>query len=304
MNLNGNNLPDIYIVGAAKSGTTSLFKMLERRPDCFRSTLKEPYFHSYRYKEPSYLRSEQRFSVQERITRLSDYKALYAEARKDQFIVDASTQYLYDYESFTRSVIELYGDLAQQLKIVIILRDPVARAWSHFQMHRADGRERLRFEEALLSDVVIRRIRSGYPDSFDYIGFSKYSKAIKYIREHFRHVIVMSSDELSSVSSIDKLQRMLGFTPINIYSDVRYNATGIPKGVFATFMMYLFKSKIGLLGALKKKIPKRMKYDFKVWFLAKYLKKKEVPDAFSALAKSLLSEEYDNLQSMGITFND
>ena len=70
------SLPDFFIIGAAKAGTTSLFALLERHPDIFMSTPKEPEFFA---RDDLYSKG------------LESYADLFEQALPGQILGEAST---------------------------------------------------------------------------------------------------------------------------------------------------------------------------------------------------------------------
>ena len=81
------NKTDFFIVGASRSGTTSLFEYLKKSPSIFMPKIKEPGYFSKNIKRPK------------PINNLSDYLSLYEEATEGQLLGDASTRYLIDKHS-------------------------------------------------------------------------------------------------------------------------------------------------------------------------------------------------------------
>ena len=142
--------PNFFIVGAAKAGTTSLAQYLAAHPAIYLSPVKEPnYFASdidagrfradYRrvtqFDVTAYLRKPQ---LEERHTGWffdrSDYLHLYREVSGETAIGEASVSYLY-----SATAAEAIEAEVPNARIVISLRDPVERAFSHFRMDVAAG---------------------------------------------------------------------------------------------------------------------------------------------------------------------
>jgi hypothetical protein len=124
--------PDFVVIGAARSGTTSLCAYLNQHPRVFISDPKEPFFFShqsiYRQGESSYLR-------------------LFANASADQICGEASTSY---------SVWPKFGDVAgriaaavPEVKLIFIMRHPVDRSYSHYQHYVIRTQRDETFEKAL-----------------------------------------------------------------------------------------------------------------------------------------------------------
>jgi hypothetical protein len=106
--LGSGRLPDFFIVGAPKCGTTSMYAYLRQHPGIFMPFLKEPLFfgadltHRYGRMEPH------------------EYMALFRPARADQIVGEASAWYLYS-ESAAREIREAVPDA----KIIVMLRNPI-----------------------------------------------------------------------------------------------------------------------------------------------------------------------------------
>ena len=110
--------PNFFIVGAPRCGTTSLWYYLSQSPEVFMSTKKEPkYFNSY---------ESVRLYFDPPIRDKKKYLELFHEVRNERAIGEASTSYLAD-----PSTPELIHKVLPESRIIISLRDPVERAFSH-----------------------------------------------------------------------------------------------------------------------------------------------------------------------------
>ena len=115
------NKPAFIVIGAAKSGTTSLYEYLCRHPQIYMSTPKEPDF----------------FSVDANYARGRDsYCELFEAAKPSQVCGEASTTYSRLHQH-PHTVERLYAELPQ-VKLIYIMRQPVDRAYS-FYIHRFKG---------------------------------------------------------------------------------------------------------------------------------------------------------------------
>jgi hypothetical protein len=109
-------VPDFFIVGHAKCGTTALYEMLNEHPGVFMPELKEPL----------YFATDLRLRFQRRAagalpTELEDYLALFEPAGRDQLVGEASSSYLWSREA-ARGIATLRPDA----KIIAILREPAS----------------------------------------------------------------------------------------------------------------------------------------------------------------------------------
>lgn len=113
--------PNFFVVGAPKAGTSSIYYHLKKHPQVFLPENKEP-----RYFSPH---------ARERVT-LEEYQRLYRDAEGYPAVGDASPSYLLDEDAAG-----LIHEVSPEAKIVAILRDPVARAFSDFLFCRTLGIE-------------------------------------------------------------------------------------------------------------------------------------------------------------------
>lgn len=120
-------LPNFYIVGTPKSGTTSLYHYLKEHPEVFMSPQKEPNFFSHED-----ITKQKLYYPVKNIDSIENYKALFDNVSKETVIGEASVSYLF-YEKTPGKIKYITPDS----KLIIILRNPIDRAFSHFLMdHR------------------------------------------------------------------------------------------------------------------------------------------------------------------------
>jgi len=120
-------LPNFLIVGAAKCGTTSLYYYLKQHPDVFMSEIKEPRFLSNRAANPGRGPGDDSI-VQSGVRSFDDYLNLFKKSTGMKAVGEASADTLFLFER-TIPAIQRYLD---DPRIVIILRDPVKRAYSAY----------------------------------------------------------------------------------------------------------------------------------------------------------------------------
>jgi len=155
-------LPDFLIIGASKSGTTTLFEYLDRHPGVFMCRPKEPDFFC---RDEQYARG------------LAWYASLFADAEPGQLCGEASTHY-----TNSPRFPDAASRIAQHLpgaKLIFIMREPVGRAYSLYVQgiktaQNVDGitTPPHTFEDHLANDF-------GFTDAIDYLA------QIKLYREHF-----------------------------------------------------------------------------------------------------------------------
>jgi Sulfotransferase family len=134
-------IPDLFIVGAAKSGTTSLYHWLAGHPQVFMSEIKEP-----NYFAPD-LSAEGRHTLRHPDD-WDEYLALFSNANGALRAGEASVRYLY-----STVAASLIAQVQPQPRIVVALRNPVEMAYSLYLHRRAQGSEFLAtFEEAIAAE--------------------------------------------------------------------------------------------------------------------------------------------------------
>jgi hypothetical protein len=153
-------LPNFFLIGAAKSGTTSMWHMLRQHPQIYMSPVKEPNFFAADARPPRLGRADG--GHWERISDLGTYERLFDGIDGERIVGEASVAYLNSVEA----PLALRRH-CPDAKLVAVLRHPVARAHSQYLMNRAVGWEPLRsFRAALNAEDV--RVSNGCSHIYQY----------------------------------------------------------------------------------------------------------------------------------------
>lgn len=195
-------LPNFFVIGAMKAGTTSLFHYLGQHPDVFVPQVKEPQFYSSRsnadWNGPD---------VRGIRTTRDTYLALFAGASGHRARGEATPVYLCDPEALER-----IRDEIPDARIIVTVRQPVDRAYSAWLMKRRQGWERLGFIEALAEEP--RRIAEGWRYAWHYAALGRYRAQIEHCRRCFPSdqikVIVFDDLVRHPYETIRDLFRFLG----------------------------------------------------------------------------------------------
>ena len=124
------SLPNFMCLGAAKSGTTTLFDVLRQHPDVYMPAFKEPHF----------------FDIPENYNNgIEWYERNYFRKADKRIIADFTPSYFFEKEAPKR----IFKDIGSKIKFVVLLRNPVDRAYSHYLHSVRDDHENLSFEESL-----------------------------------------------------------------------------------------------------------------------------------------------------------
>lgn len=217
-------MPNFIVVGAAKSGTTSLYKYITQHEDVFVPKGKELRFFSNMtgdYQGPG----DERSCNRRIISNVEDYKRLF-EDRQEKALGDMSTEYLYYHEESIKNI-KKHTD--EDVKIFIILRNPVERAYSHYLHMVRDGREDLSFEEAVEKEEERKNKNWAWHWGYTTNGF--YYEQVKDYLTHFPNATVYIYDDLrkDQESIINDMFNKLDVEPIPLNTNLEHNVSGIPK---------------------------------------------------------------------------
>jgi len=181
--------PHFLVVGAARSGTTALHYSLRQHPSLFLPSLKEPCFFSFPEKKPEFKKGRFAFAVHSP----EKYFNLFNEAKVDQVCGEISTPYLYLHQQTIKNIMQYHPE-HNKLKILILLRNPVERAFSQYMWRIRDGREELSFEEAIAAEAV--RMQDGYSFDYFYLDRGMYYQQVKAYLENFDSVKIILFDDM------------------------------------------------------------------------------------------------------------
>lgn len=181
------SLPDFVIIGAQKAGTTSLFNYLGAHPQVRPAARKEVH-----YFDVNFDKGETWYRAMFPTTR-----ALRAVDGSPRITGEASPYYL-----FHPLAAERASQVIPDARLIVLLRDPTARAWSHYQHEVAAGRETLSFAAAIEAEPTrlegtVDAVRAGdlgaaaqRHRTFSYLSRGRYAEQIRtwflnYPRESF-----------------------------------------------------------------------------------------------------------------------
>jgi hypothetical protein len=187
-------LPDFFIAGQPKSGTTALYEMLRRHPQIYMPEGKEPWYFAQELHERTPPRPGGTAKT------LEEYAALFAGARPGQRVGEASALYLW-----SRTAAERIAEVCPDARIVVILREPASLLRSlHLQFVQTNIENESDFARALELEPARREGR-------EIPSHTYWPKALLY-SEHVRYV-----EQLARFRAKFAPERML----VLIYDDFR-----------------------------------------------------------------------------------
>jgi Sulfotransferase domain. len=211
MSQSGTELPNFVLVGAAKAGTTSLYHYLRQHPEVYLPDS---------YKESRFFASELLKDVlhykQTSIFTFEDFKALYRGAEGYGAIGDFGNTYLLYPDHVIPKIKQYLGDV----KIVMVLRDPVERAFSAYQFACRNQYEAKNFEYGIKHEAG-RVPKYGFPpDIYHYKESSLYYEKVKKYLAAFSNVRVILFEDLRDKPQTT-LEDLFGF--LGVQKDVAIN---------------------------------------------------------------------------------
>jgi Sulfotransferase domain len=196
-------LPNFLIVGAMRSGTSSLARYLRAHPDVCMATQKE-----VRYFDRNFERG------------VDWYRAHFPCSQLNPAVGEATQTYMYDGKALERMASVVPG-----ARLIAILRNPVDRAYSHYWLNRERQREPLEFREAIEAEP--ERIANGDLNQrlfYSYLDRGRYARQLSRICELYSreklHVILFDDLCSSPREAYQSICRFLGidnaFIPPNL----------------------------------------------------------------------------------------
>ena len=199
MNTSAVNLkrPNAFLIGATKSGTTSLAQMLGQHPKVFLPDA--AFFFS---KDDFYRRGMDWYQ-----------DSYFAKSASSTIRIDSTPDYLLRGEKVIPRILNHF-DEPQNLKFIAILRNPIERAYSHYWMAVRRGTESLSFLDAIRREVQ-RKVGGGTESTPSpgqtgrYIAEGKYASNLKpYLKRFDRsqfHILLFDDFAANSEHEIRKL---------------------------------------------------------------------------------------------------
>ena len=233
-------LPNFFIAGVSRSATTSLFYYLNQHPQVNFPDLKEPRYFSHGSVTLPQNGPGDHTVDQKLVTSWDQYCAIY-ERLDNVFIGDASSEYLYNYESVIPETLKRLGDIP----IILMLRNPVDRSYSAYNNLIRDGRETLPFEKAL--DKEEERKAANFDEMWHYKSVSMYSKSVQSFKSNFSKVKVLIFEEFvqDPEKYVTEIFEFLGAAELaDINTTTAYSKSGKPKSKFIT-LLFGRKSTLG-----------------------------------------------------------
>jgi hypothetical protein len=224
-------LPDYIVIGAQKSGSSTLYAQLRSHPANVRAEIKECHFFDTPRPDHSAARYRRHFP-------LRAHKALRRTVVGGAVTGEATPSYL-----FHPLVPARMQAAVPQVKLIAVLREPIGRAISHYAMARRNGLEPLDFADAIraeddrLAPEWDRLARGEEPTRgfrvHSYAARGRYAEQLARYLEHFDRdqILVLTSDALRHDlhATLERCRRHIGMPDVGWRMEERHVNVGTKK---------------------------------------------------------------------------
>jgi hypothetical protein len=227
-------MPNVLLIGAAKSGPSSLYEYLRQHPQIYVPERPGPSFFALEGEEPTLAGpkawvANRRWVTERRyVSDLPRYQALFRKARDEIAVGESSDLYL-----STPEAAERIRHHIPDVKLMAMLRNPVERAYSAYRYLVQGGYETLpTFEEAL--DAEESRVAANWDHEWQYARRGFYHEQLRryfdlFDREQIR-VFLYDDFAADPAAVLREVFAFLGVDPaFTPDTSVRYNITGTPR---------------------------------------------------------------------------
>jgi len=202
-------LPDFFLVGAPKCGTSALHAALARHPGLFLCEPKEPKFFLTDGPPPTSGGGPGDVPTwREHVWRRDDYEALFGAVPATALCGESTVFYLYDRDAQAR-----IRKLLPDARLVAVLRDPAERAHSNW-MHLRDAGLEPEADFATALDREPERIAAGWAHFWHYAALGRYGEQLEHLFGLFpcEQVLLIRYRDLrdAAAATVDRVCRFLG----------------------------------------------------------------------------------------------
>ncbi len=259
-------MPNFIIIGAAKAGTSSLHYYLRQHPQIFMPFLKETNFFALEGEELNFKNPDQAIN-QNSITTIEDYQKLFESAAHETAIGEASPLYFY-----SKKAAKAIKHYIPDAKLILILRNPIDRAFSCYTHLLREGYETLSFEDSLL--IEDQRINENWAHLWHYTKGGFYYDQLKAYYDLFEEdkigIFLFEDFCKSSITVLSDIFDFLGVDDTHKLDLTKQNVSGMPKSMI---LQKFFTRKNFARSALQTIIPNKIRsnaaQNIKKWNLGK-----------------------------------
>jgi len=264
-------LPNFFLIGAEKSGTTALFDLLFQHPQVYLPFAKEPKFFN---NDINYAKGTDWY-----------IKTYFKDARKFPARGEATPHYLYWGEKVVSRLRQIYHPA--EVKFIAIFRDPVKRAYSQYWMDVQREIEQFSFKDALAAEEQrLNEMRQELEPAgllkYAYFRGGCYAALLQpylqgFPRQQF-HFLLQEDLNKDFSAAVQKLAEFLGIQPSFDFKPVVSNPAYVPRNHrLHHFFLYPSGSLYRILRKLVRMLPESSRYHLRKQALQANLRPSSYP---------------------------
>jgi hypothetical protein len=281
-------LPTFFVIGAAKAGTTTLHDALARHPQVYVPYKKEPTFfasddydHGLAWYLDTYFRGAEQYPARG----------------------ECSVGYLFWHGKTALRMAEAYDE--QPLpRIIAILRDPVARAYSAYWHLRHYGGETLSFEEALLAEderfaQQRERLSAEGILRFTYFRGGCYDQQLRSYLDRFprEQCLFLLTEDLQA-DYAGTVHTLFAFLGVETEIEVAARASNTARQVRSRSFYSAIRQPSALKALIKPWLPQRLRYKLKQGLLNLNMKPAPYPPINPDTARQLRGRYQPHIEAL------
>ncbi len=249
---------DFLVIGAARSGTTALTSFLGEHPDVFVATPKEPHFLAFPGGAPRFVGvGDDDLINRDAVRDEQAWRDLFRD-RPERRLGEGSVTTL----AYPAAAIPAIGEYcAPGCRLVVMVRDPVDRAFSGWQYLRSRGYDAGTFEECLAAEED--RTRAGWSHMWQLARLSRYAEQLAPFVAAFGDSLLVVVQEEFAADPRRQLRRVLEFLDVDPDVDIdpsrRVNAAGLPRSRVVTSALNGLRRSRSLRRVVTTVVPQRQR---------------------------------------------
>ncbi|MAO71865.1 MAG: sulfotransferase [Flavobacteriales bacterium] len=252
-------LPNFLIVGAAKSGTSSLHNYLNQHQDVFMPSYNTK---GIKVKEPRFfIKDLVEHRLHYGVWNWEEYISLFDSVKDEKAIGESTVLYLYYYNHSIKNIKKYLGE---DIKIIIMLRNPVDRAYSAFHHVSRGFKEQYTFEKALEIEDNRLDLDPHLTPMVMYKDMGMYSRMVRAFKNSFKNVHIILYEDFRD-NTEQEMIKTFDFLELNKDENIdfitRHNVGG--KRWKNKYIKYIFMKTNWFKSLLKILIPKKIRYSFR-----------------------------------------
>jgi len=256
--------PNLFIPGAAKSGTSSLHQLLDLHPEICMSTIKEPHFWT-KLNYDKYTNEDYK-----------NYESLFEHKQNVKYFGESSTGYFVF--PFFKNRIKL--NYKTEPKFILILRNPIDRCYSHYWWLKGMGSEKYDLKTAFLNDINIEpRPEVKLPES-NYKCYYQYGLYAKWLEKYYvffdpKNIKIITQESLKTkrLETLNECFNFLELDSLKEIPEIHTNKTVILKRSYLyKYAKLITYNKIKLPQLVKDYMPNKLKLFIRKHLMSTILK--------------------------------